>query len=71
MTTFTDADRDRLVDIGDRLARIEQALEDRKSHGDRIGKLEHWRTWTFAMALGSVGNTLGHYLPAFAAIVGH
>jgi hypothetical protein len=50
MSTFTDNDRERLVDIVDRLARIEQASIDRKDHGPRITILEHWKTKHIAIA---------------------
>jgi hypothetical protein len=51
VTDFTEhSDRQLLVEIAQRVARIEQSAEDRKDQGSRITSLEHWRTRAFAFA---------------------
>jgi len=68
MSTFNDNDRERLVDIVDRLARIEQASIDRRDHGPRITTLEHWKTKHIAIA-ATLSAITPHVQSAVAPLV--
>jgi hypothetical protein len=82
MSDFTDADRARLVDIGDRLIRLETAWstyldhDRRESHGDRLTALETWRTRVvaycaaIASGAGSVAGAVAHPLLAVFTTLG-